>query len=58
MGDSVVPDAKNRLEVASKPHLASDSCVADLFKIDAHPAYGGTALLSRLLLAEHLKLKK
>jgi hypothetical protein len=32
------------LEVVLKPHLMSDSCVADLFKIDAHPASGGTAL--------------
>ncbi len=25
MGDSMVPYAENRLEVASKPHLSSDS---------------------------------
>jgi hypothetical protein len=30
--------------VVSKPHLRSNACVASSFKIDAHPAYGGTAL--------------
>ena len=42
-------------EVVSKPHLMSDSCVADRFKIDAHPAYGGTALFHRPALVEHIK---
>jgi hypothetical protein len=35
MVDSGVANAENRLEVGSKPHLASDSCVAGLFKISS-----------------------
>jgi hypothetical protein len=37
-------------------HLTLNNGVKSLLKIDAHPAYGGTALLRRLMLAEHLKL--
>jgi len=43
------------IEAVSKPHLMSDSCVADLFKIDAHPAYGGTVLFHQPALVEHIK---
>jgi hypothetical protein len=35
-----------------------DSCVARLFKIDAHPAYGGTVLFHRPALFEPFNLKK
>jgi hypothetical protein len=52
MGDYVVPDAENRIEVASKPHLASDSCVADLFIWLIPPAAG--LLFHRPALAEHI----
>ena len=33
-------------------HLTPNSCAVSLLKIDAHPAYGGTALLRRLTLVE------
>ena len=39
MVDSGVANAENRLEVGSKPHLASDSCVAGLFKMLTYLMY-------------------
>jgi hypothetical protein len=39
-------------------HLTLNSCVTGLLKIDAHPAYGGTALFRRPVLAEHLRVKR
>jgi hypothetical protein len=36
-------------------HLTLNSGVIALLKIDAHPAYGGTALFRRPVLVEHIK---